>query len=123
MSKSVLRPRQPNEVMLAGRPDNRRCAHCKLLFHKDRLIRHLATKHGIVAESVPSEEWTVNPLSKPASKPQLSISKRLKTANSGKKPKRTKSKTTAKKQYDGQPRFEGGIMWSQAGSPGLGKRR
>jgi hypothetical protein len=127
MPRTTLRPRIPSRSELASRPENRLCSHCNEYFHKDLLARHLAKQHGIVVKLSPKHEPSkstvaqINPILKTNRTAKLRSAKQDAVSKQG-----SISKTKRRyaiMEYDTPSRFEGGIRWSQAGSPGLGKRR
>ena len=52
IGRTVRRPDEPSQAVVASRPDNRLCNVCNKYFHKTRIGQHLLVLHGIKADAV-----------------------------------------------------------------------
>lgn len=125
VSTQPWRLKGPSEAVIVSRSDNRLCAWCNHYFHKTCIDAHKLNVHGVrpqPATPPASAAGVQRPAHLSPSNGWDKVNSQAK--NSWSKPSKQKQKRQAEFYGDGgQPKFEGGIQWVQAGSPGLGKRR
>lgn len=125
IGKQHRRPKEPSDAAVASRPDNRLCDLCNRYFHKARIDAHKWKVHRIspqVATSPNSDGAVITAANACLSSGRNQVKSQLKVAKRKLLDQQQKNRTQFYSD-GGQPRFEGGIQWVQAGSPGLGKRR
>ena len=126
MSKGVLTPKASSFLV------NRWCETCNKWIHEDRLAQHSVPCKNRWCEKC--KKWILKDGFSEHSKNEHGVAFEVAATFKHREDVVTSAKQRARSKiawenrfveplYEGQRRFEGGIRWSQAGIPGLGKKR